>query len=204
MGQLLLAGLGDGVKPRVLVVHGIHTNDDAGWMDYMVRRFIDAGFRAEKWTYGYAYALLTRFQNPGRARKLKALVRPGDILLGHSNGCTLIWMAGQLKAPIGGAVLLNPALDTGRVMAQHIPWVNLYPNEDDTIVGLADTLFPAHPWGAQGRDGLKYEDSRYLTVFTRNSFPPPVSGHSDILSPGKIEPWTDRIITHVEVRLAQG
>lgn len=186
------------LPPRIIIVHGIHTNDSVGWMDFLVERFRDCGWNAAKWTYGYAYAMLTRWQNPGRAKALAALIQPGDVVLGHSNGCCLAWMAAELGAPIGGAIMLNPALDCDKVMARQVPWVNLYANRHDEVVPLAK-VFVGHPWGAQGRDGLGVKDDRYQTVFTDGGYPV-VRGHSDILSPEKLPLWSTRIIQDADAR----
>ena len=186
------------MKPRLLIVHGIHTNDAAGWMDHMVTAFNDAGWDAAKWTYGYAYAMLTRVQNPWRASKLADLIQPGDIVLGHSNGACLAWMAAELGAPMGGAILLNPALDTDKVMAKQVPWVNLYVNSQDEAVPWAKA-FVGHPWGSQGRDGIAVRDLRYQTVWTDQE-PPRVYGHSGVLTPSAISPWTERFIRDADVR----
>ena len=184
------------MKPRLLLVHGIHTNDSESWMDHMVLAFNQAGWDAAKWTYGYAYAMLTRIQNPWRAKKLVEIIKPGDVILGHSNGCCLAWMAAELGAPISGAILLNPALDTDKVMAKQVKWVNLYANHQDEAVPWAKA-FVGHPWGAQGRDGLTVEDPRYQTIWTDQE-PPRVYGHSAMLAPSAISLWTQRIIRDAE------
>ena len=183
---------------RVIVVHGIHTNDTEGWMDYMVSRFTKEGYESFKWTYGYAYALLARFQNPSRARKLAAIIQHGDVIVGHSNGCTLAYMAHRLGAPMQGAILLNPALDTATVF--NIPWVNLYPNTTDDVVAWGGIL-RAHPWGAQGKYGLsKFVDApHYLTRFT-DFDEPRATGHSGILKPDVLPAWTTRIIHDLQLR----
>lgn len=181
---------------RVIIVHGIHTGEDATWMDQLASMFREKGLPTLVWTYGYAYALLTRWQNPGRARKLAELIHPGDIVVGHSNGGALAWMAAHDEfAPLGGAVLLNPALDRNRVMPIHVPWVNLYPNRYDVAVKVAK-IFPAHPWGSQGQGGLSREDNRYLTRFTNESGPSgelAVRGHSAVINEGLLS-WGPRIV----------
>lgn len=189
--------------PRIIIVHGIHTNDSDGWMDYLVHAFNNGGWNAAKWTYGYAYAVLTRFQNPGRARALADLIQPGDVVLGHSNGCCLAYLASQLGAPIGGAILLNPALDTDKVMAPQVPWVNLYPNRHDEAVKYAG-LWPAHPWGAQGRAGISVKDTRYKTVWTDEGAgeAPAVQGHSAVLANDVLPAWARRIVDDASTRLA--
>lgn len=192
------------MKPRVIIVHGIHTNDTTGWMRYVEQKFLARGWRTYVWTYGYAYALLTRFQNPGRAEKLASIIAPGDIVLGHSNGCCLAWMAGELGAPIGGAILLNPALDSDKLMAPQVPWVNLYTNRYDEAVPWAK-VFACHPWGAQGRDGLSVLDvPRYRVVETsipRNDAPS-VRGHSAMLAADALPAWSQVIINQAEARLS--
>ena len=193
------------MSPRIIIVHGIHTNDSEGWMDFLVERFRDGGWNAAKWTYGYAYAVLTRWQNPGRAKRLAALVQPGDVLLGHSNGGCLVWMAAELGAPIGGAILVNPALDSDKVMAKHVRWVNIYANRQDEAVKVA-TIFPAHPWGAQGRDGLTVDDSprsKVIWTSSEHNDAPAVHGHSAVLEPGAIEPWSSRIVKDTNERQAE-
>ena len=180
---------------RIIIVHGIHTDDSEGWMDRVARGFKEDGWDARVWTYGYAYALLTRWQNPGRARKLAEIIPPGSVVLGHSNGCALAWMAAELGAPIQGAILVNPALDTDKVMAPHVPWINLYPNKHDEAVKIAK-LLPAHPWGAQGRDGLTVSDPRYLTRWTHEPtrLAKAVEGHSAVWEPKVIHGWTRQIV----------
>ena len=168
-------------------------------MDFLVHAFNDRGWNAIKWTYGYAYALLTRWQNLSRASKLCDLIRPGDVVLGHSNGACLAWMASRLNAPLQGAILLNPALDTDKVMAPQVKWVNLYANRYDKAVSWAG-LFAMHPWGAQGRDGLSVADARYRTIWTER-VPPPVAGHSAILAPDVLPEWSQRFAADAEARL---
>ena len=187
---------------RIIVVHGIHTDDSEGWMDVVARGFKESGWDARVWTYGYAYAMLTRWQNPSRSRALASLVRAGDMVLGHSNGGCLAWLAAKLGAPLGGAILVNPALDSDRAMAPHVPWVNLYPNKYDEAVKIAK-LFPAHPWGAQGRDGLTVPDARYMTRWTNEPSPlaRPVDGHSAVWKPWAIYGWVRQMVKDANDRL---
>jgi hypothetical protein len=185
------------LKPNVIVVHGIHTKDSATWMDSLVSAFQRAGYPARKWTYGDVSALTTRWKNPGRAERLAREIRPGDVVVGHSNGACLTWMAAELGAPMGGAVLLMPALDKDKVLAPHVNWVNLYTNAFDEAVPWAELLFRGgHPWGAQGRDGLTQRDSRYDRYRTELLLNMP-AGHSAILG----DPlWEDHIVMGVERR----
>jgi hypothetical protein len=168
----------------------------------MLSAFFKAGFDPLAHTYGYARAVLTRFQNPGRAKDLSARVVAGDVIVGHSNGCTLTYMASKLGAPIRGAVFINPALDTDLVLAPQVEWVNLYTNAYDVPVKLAGLLCK-HPWGPQGRCGISVKDDRYKRFQTElgDGPCPPARGHSAILRPAMIGPWTDHIIRNIEARL---
>ena len=192
------------MKPRVIIVHGIHTNDNAGWMRYLEWRFLQNGWRTYVHTYGYARAILTRWQNPGRAEALADLIEPGDVVLGHSNGGCLAWMAAELGAPMAGAILLNPALDRDKLMAPQVQWVNLYTNRFDEAVPWAEMLFRgSHPWGTQGRDGISVPDvPRYRVVET--SIPrvdaPAVRGHSAILATDALPAWSNVIVRQAEAR----
>ena len=187
---------------RIIIVHGIHTNDDSVWMTTIAGAFAEAGFETQVWTYGYAYAIFTRWQNPGRARKLKTLIRPGDIVLGHSNGLCVAWLAAMSGAPIAGAVGINPALDADKAMPAQVPWVNLYPNRKDEAVKVA-LVFPKHPWGDQGRRGLAFNDPRYLTRFTNEGYgaAPPVYGHSAVLEAAALARWKYVFVNDVKSRL---
>lgn len=189
---------------KVIIVHGIHTESDCPWMEELAKLFNDVGLNTYVWTYGYAYALLTRVQNPGRAKKLRSIIEPGDIVVGHSNGCALAWMATQGGATLGGAVLINPALDTDKVFPEQT-WVNLYPNIHDEAVKLA-LVFRAHPWGAQGRYGIDPglgAPGQYLTRFTSSMGPNeelPVAGHSAVLA--ELPTWGKLIVNDVLDRIA--
>lgn len=190
------------MKPRIWIVHGIHTNEQEPWMYVYKDGFERAGWDATVWTYGKVSALTTRWKNPGRAKELAGLIQPGDYVLGHSNGGCLIWMAGELGAKYRGAILLNPALDDDKVLQPECKWVNLYPNRFDEAVPLAawfglHDLAP-HPWGAQGRDGLTVKDARYSTTWTD----PMVKGHSAMLAGPALITWRDRVIADAEARRA--
>lgn len=193
---------------RVVIIHGIHSTSAMPWMHDLGQHFADAGFEPVVWTYGNVSAFTTRFKNPGRAIELHDMLLPGDVVVGHSNGCTLAYMAACLGAPIAGAVLLNPALARDKVMPENIQWVNLYTNAHDVAVAVSAAwsignllpFIPAHPWGAQGRDGLSVHDLRYRRWRTELGIPP-IHGHSDILSADKLPYWGPHIVNQVKERL---
>ena len=89
-------------------------------------------------------------------------------------------------------------------MARQVRWVNLYANHYDDAVKIA-RIFPAHPWGAQGRDGLSVEDHRYRTTFTDSAFNnlPRVMGHSGLISAENLPAWSMRLVADAIIAAAQ-
>ena len=100
--------------------------------------------------YGYALALTARFLNPNRAEKISKVVDPDDVLVGHSNGCTIASMI-EKKQPVQGLILINAALDTDTEF-KNSEWVDIYFNRGDEVVHWSK-IFIAHPWGEMGKVG---------------------------------------------------
>ena len=183
-------------QPTVHILHGIHVSQPYKSIGKLKLYFEKAGFNnVVVHKYGYAFAVLSRWKNPKRARKLFPLIENGDIVVGHSNGCTLIDMLTEMGAPISGAVLINPALDADKALASQVRWVHVYFNGGDSVVWWSKLLI-AHPWGKQGKIGYTGEDSRYSN-FDSSKEEPPVWGHSDIFKPKKISVWGPRIAKRV-------
>lgn len=188
------------MKPRIIIVHGIHTTaEGAVWMDYLGDQLFRAGFCSHKFNYGYAAAFTARWRNAARAERLAKFIQPGDVILSHSNGGTLTYMAAKLGAPMGGAIMVNPALDSSRVLASQVPWINLYVNRGDKAVDLSATLI-GNLWGDQGRVGLTVADPRYKIIFT-DLGTPRIWGHSAILHSKNLAAWTPQIIADLESRM---
>lgn len=145
--------------------------------------------------YGDIWAVETRWKNPGIAEKLFPEVKPGDALVGHSNGCA-IWLRVLLMgAPARGLVLLNPALadDTDFSLLRQLEWVHLYYNDDDGAVPWAQRspkILCDPLWGDMGRDGYWGGDWRVTQInCERAAGLPKLSGHSAILQPTAAYEW---------------
>lgn len=176
------------------LLHGIHTSEQDNTVAQLMPFLSSTGETVRYERYGYALAILTGIQNPFRARRFLQEVGPGDIAVGHSNGCDLIWRALELGAPIKGAVLINPALDDNIVFAPQLEWAYVLFNSGDGAVGWANKLFLFdHPWGPMGRDGYTGTDKRIVNVDCGSDDLIPVDGHSDIFSQDKIVYWGERI-----------
>lgn len=158
--------------PRVILVHGIHAPEGSSNVRRLVPFFAVAGFEVAVFEYGFVGVLGARWRNPGIAQALRACLRPGDHLAGHSNGCALIWLALGLPGcpPPGPVSLIAPALDRDKCLAAPF---DVYHNAGDGVVGLSRLLL-RHAWGAMGRDGASCAWAHNIDAA---EFEPPVSGH---------------------------
>lgn len=185
--------------PTVHLLHGIYNENPelgVGQIEPYLKPF---GFNVKVHTYGFRFAIQTRWLNPKTAKRLLPEIEKGDIVIGHSNGCTIWYLLSKLlveENAISGAVLINPALDSDRAFGNLTDWIHVYHNKDDTVVWWSKFLPFGHPWGVQGRIGFTGDDSRYVN-FDCQEEEPKVIGHSDIFSPGKIEEWGPRIAEQV-------
>lgn len=186
--------------PTVHILHGIHSSDPLSGPGNWAKYFTDAGFNIRIWDYGHVYALTARFMvNPHVVDMLLLEVKEDDILLGHSNGCTILADATDKGLQAGGIILLNPALNVDRRISCDIPWIHIYCNKDDKVVTSGKwwrrvnpvSWFIRHPYGEQGRYGPDFVDKRYK-VFRGESPPedlPMISGHSHINDEWILKKW---------------
>jgi hypothetical protein len=183
----------------------------------LVPYFRQAGFDVRVPDYGLITAVETRIANPLIVRTLTPYVEPGDLYIGHSNGCAIGYDLMNAGARLAGAVLINAALRRDiKLVAPS--WVDVYYNEGDTAtvaavaaarLGLADPV-----WGDMGHAGYLGTDpsivnidcgkkSKGLATLRGTEDLPAVSGHADIFTPGKLEYWAPyivrRVLTHVSL-----
>lgn len=161
---------------RAILVHGFNVSDGGSGTTDKLRPGLEAlGLEViefdTKWRRGLIRDLLSvRLDNDKRARRLASIIQPGDLLIGHSNGCDLIdranWhLASMDKAPAVACIYLNPALDRDAPLAPQVlgAWVMHTPS--DRIVGIARRLLGSS-WGSMGRDGYQGDshDGRYVNI----------------------------------------
>ncbi len=178
--------------PTVHLLHGFNVSDGGtASIDRLIPHLKDKGFVVREHDYGWRGLLGVRFLNQGTAEELAEHIHEGDICIGHSNGCDIIYRASFL-CDMTGVVFINPALDTDKTAIAD--WVHVYYNEDDSVV-LASTILRFHNWGAQGRNGYN-GDQDYVTQFNckGDSRLPMVSGHSDLFNHG---PWREQVSQNI-------
>lgn len=180
----------------IWIVHGIHTNDCVDWQWEMTEEFAKADMHSQVFSYGYAHAFTTRWQNPGRAQRLAERLENGDVLVGHSNGGDIIHRASWLRPEVilRGVFLFNPALDPDLGLGCEFDFCKVMHNAGDRAVRLAK-IFLAHPWGEMGRVGYKGSNPKYENIDTRMlgiNNPRCYNGHSGFQ--GCVPAWTEWMV----------
>lgn len=153
----------------VFIVHGFNSRKHAVWMSELGRLIEDAGYDIILANYGHTHLFNVASVTEDHAREIAAAALPGDIAVGHSNGCTAIHKACRDHgANLGHLLYLNAALPTDTAP---MPWVTqqdvfFAPDELATLAGaIWGTLnFWAGEWGAMGRYGYTGDDERVTNI----------------------------------------
>lgn len=190
-------------KGRVVIIHGVQFRQkDKDNLRRLATGFRAAGFCVTIPSYGYLHpvvaGLIVRIDKR-IADTMAGFISEDDILVGHSNGCTLIHFIAQSKK-VKGAVLINPALDRNIVV--NAGFVHVYHNAGDWLTRLS-AFVPNHPWGCMGAAGYTGHNAR-VTNFDQQRTPgmPALDGHSAVFERGNIRPWSrfmaDRCVEELE------
>ena len=192
---------------RVHVVHGIYSSFGKASLEALIPYLRAAGFDVPYPDYGWIWGLETRIANPLIVHSILPYIAPGDLFVGHSNGCAIGYDLMGLKAPLSGAVFINAALQRRISRPPHVQWMDVYfnPGDDATevarwaeAVGLVDPS-----WGEMGHAGYEGTDPGIVNINCGNTPGlPRVSGHSDFFTPGKLPSWAPylvkRILEHLQ------
>lgn len=190
---------------RVHLVHGILDPVGKAGLLTLVPYLKGQGFDVRVPDYGLITALETRIVNPLIHRSLRPYIEPGDVYIGHSNGCAIGYDLVKAGAPFAGLVLINAALETDITLPAGM-WADVYFNDGDdatvaakiaSIFGLVDPV-----WGEMGHKGYTGKNPLIESSDCGNSPPlPKVSGHSDIFTNNKYQEWNPVVTEHVVHRL---
>lgn len=198
---------------RVHVVHGILDPVGKSGLLELVPYLERAGFSCRVPDYGLITAVETRIANPLIRRALHPYIEPGDLWVGHSNGCAIgyelaVGLEELAPVPFAGCVWINAALERNRG-PQAPAWADVYYNAGDEAtvaavaaqaLGLADSV-----WGEMGHAGYSGPNPLVANIDCGRppiSGLPPVSGHSDIFTPAKLAAWAPYVIERIKSRLA--
>lgn len=139
---------------RIVLVHGIFAKEgDSNVWNMKAPLEAATGLPVVVFEYGYTGILGARLNNNRTAKRLAHMLAPGDIIVCHSNGAAVTWLATvKHGARPSGVVMINPALDTWRMPVAD--WAHVYYNADDSIVALSKILI-GNVWGDMGRVGYR-------------------------------------------------
>jgi hypothetical protein len=179
---------------KIHVIHGIRTRDSRRSIGRIAPYFEQEGYEVVVHDYGYIRALETYWRNRKIAARIAKSVGPGDVLIGHSNGCDIIRRIAAGGTRFTGAVLFNAALDRDTKFAAGIDWIDVYHTHGDRIVTLA-RLLPWHSWGSMGREGYKGSDPRVTNI----AMCAQTSDHSEIVEDMAF--WAPRVLSRVQIHL---
>jgi hypothetical protein len=194
---------------RVHVVHGILDPVGKAGLLKLVPYLQQAGFDVRVPDYGLITAVETRIANPLIVRTLRPYIEPGDLYIGHSNGCAIGYDLITAGARPAGVVFINAALKRDIELPGPM-WADVYYNAGDeatvaavasAALGLSDPV-----WGDMGHAGALHDPTGRIISLDCGGpckWLPVVSGHSDIFTEGKIEAWApfilERVLAHIKI-----
>jgi hypothetical protein len=192
---------------RINLVHGIHTVVGDPVVEGLIPYLQAAGFEVIYPDYGWIAGLETRIANPLIVRSILPYLAPGDLWIGHSNGCAIGYDLMHLSAPIAGAVFINGALEPPLLRPAQVRWIDVYFNAGDDITEaaqIAEHLGLVDPvWGELGHSGYRGTDDRIVNIDCgKTAGMPVVSGHSDFFTPAKIASWGPYLVKRIQARYA--
>lgn len=191
---------------RVHVVHGIHTAVGNPMVRELVPFLEQADFRVAYIDYPWIAGLETRKANPLIVQTMLSYIEPGDLFIGHSNGCAIGYDLMRAGAPIAGAVFINGALEQNLTRSMYCKWIDVYFNSGDKITEaakIADALGLVDPvWGMLGHAGYIGTDPQIVNIDCGTTAGMPiVSGHSDIFSPVNVARWGPWMVKRIVDRM---
>jgi pimeloyl-ACP methyl ester carboxylesterase len=145
---------------KAYLLHGIETQDPERSTISFLRDYL-TGLDVVILGYGYIpalFAFITNIIDWIIERRLRKLIEPGSLIIGHSNGCTIGWRLSN-KIATHGLVLINPALDNDISFHPELKFIHIYWSPKDSVSWLSQFV-PFSDWGLMGVTGYKGKDPR--------------------------------------------
>ena len=187
---------------RAILVHGIHSPEGSNQMNalwpWLQRHMPEHSVVLHQ--YGFMGFWQARWRNPAEAARLADVIEDGDVVVTHSNGAALAYLAVRdYGARPAGIININPALDRWRTAA--VPWVETIHSKGDRWVWLSQWL-PGHIWGDQGRVGYRGLEDNTINHNVAD-FGPEMSyrGHLGLFEQTRIGQWSAFIGQRIAERM---
>lgn len=138
----------------MLLVHGWRVRDPMRTIGRLIGPLAALGYSPLLLRYGYTLTpASTRHHTRKAAKNWAPRTTPGDVVIGHSNGCNLAWeLSHDADNRADAMVWINPALDPDCIPGRSVSRLLVLYNQADWAVGLASFL-PFSIWGEMGRRG---------------------------------------------------
>jgi len=182
------------MKPLVILVHGFNVWDGGRASVGRLRPFFaEYGVPYLMINYGHFGLLDSRFKNDKIAKIIADAITNADrpvLLVGHSNGCCIIYRAATRYASIiDRAVFINPALRSDINLSNtSIKSTDIWHSPSDKPVRWAEKLpfADARPWGDMGADGADFTNDSITNFNKERNFAVSSSEHSDVFTSEKL------------------
>ncbi len=184
------------MKTVAILVHGYNVSYPERTVGKLRSHFEALGCMVEMFTYGDTNLFQVRWRNPRLAKKLARRVKHWKdlgykvILVGHSNGCAIIYLTTTvLGVHSDQVVAINPALKKHYNPDFSAKVVQVWHNSGDKPVVFAkfwskiipDKWFRARPWGEMGNVGYVGSNHNVVNIDTGLKFlPNKALGHSAV------------------------
>ncbi len=185
---------------RALLVHGFNVRDGGHKTTDRLRTPLEEkGYEVSELDYGWFGLLRVRRRNKTVAKILASLWWDYDLIIGHSNGCAIIHLAGNLlkrtqdhtQAP--QVVFLNPALNAkAEIPASVVEKVYVYFSQNDKSTWMSKWL-PWHVWGEMGKIGFLGNRLDYWNFDLESIFHEKIR-HSDVFKGRKPRSIVDHML----------
>lgn len=157
--------------------------------------------------YGWTFLLRLRWTNDEAVAQMLPAIKPGDVLVAHSNGALIAWRLVMAGAPVSAVVCIQPALRRDTHWPERLPVLCLH-NDRDWIVNLgrmwgrfvsiANPWRGRHGWGAAGKHGFT-TGQPMVTNWDTADGPFPALGHSGLFREFARSHWAPKVALWLEV-----
>lgn len=176
------------------LIHGFNVSDNGAKTVKKMQPYLSDSISH---AVGMIGLLDLRCRNAAVVKRLAPLIAGEDILIGHSNGCLIIWRLIEAGVKPKAIVLINPALRRDTKFPNDIPVLCLHSSGDNVVqfgrmwsrLTSLGGLTP-HGWGAAGRYGLTSQQKNVESVDIGESYwKHTVRSHSGIFREPAVEYW---------------
>ena len=195
-------------RPTAHLIHGFNVSDyGASGIGQLAPHFEAAGFRASVVGYPWTWLLTLRARNRAVADRLLEQLRPGDVMVAHSNGAAIADLAAREYDRVDelGAIYINPALPREQPVPPALSWLHVLYAPSDQPVRWASRLrrwtawlpWQEHPWGAMGAYGYRGDDPRVTQANIDEQAARPLK-HGGVLQRPKVDRFGHAMATFAE------